>query len=212
MGSQEPGNYFSVDSTTGRLRGQADIPVDVYSMNITVRERNSGKTVQSQITVLVKNVSATAVQQAVALRFPLRNSAIFIDNLYMKLMTALSEIFRVSTENVYVFSVAQSSEGVANSPYGVDVWVAVKNSNGDFMNANYVFTKLEENYMRLVSLGKFLFPFRTSPISRKWSWGRGWQSDRKISAERRTFFKTMRLLVDVVICYLHWPHIIDAKL
>ena len=157
--SQEPGNYFSVDSTTGRLRCLADIPVDVYSMNITVRERNSGKTVQSEITVLVRNVSATAVQQAVALRFPLRNSAIFIDNLYMKLMTALSEIFRVSTENVYVFSVAQSSEGVANSPYGVDVWVAVKNSNGDFMNANYVFSKLEENYMRLVSLGKFCFHF-----------------------------------------------------
>ena len=157
MLSQGPGNYFSADSTTGRLSCVANIPVDVYSMNITVRERNSGKTVQSEITVLVRNVSATAVQHAVALRFPLQNSAIFVDSLYMKLMTTLSEIFQVSADRVYVFSVVQSSEGVAGSPYGVDVWVAVEDSNGVFMNANYVFATLETNYRKFVSMGKLLF-------------------------------------------------------
>ncbi len=156
MVSQEPGNHFSVNSTTGRLSCVADIPVDVYSINITVRERRSRKTVQSEITVLVRNVSTAAVQHAVALRFPLRNSAIFIDTVYMKLITALSKIFRVSTDHVYVFSIAQSSGSVASSPYGVDVWVAIEDSSGDFMNANYVFTKLETNYMKFVALGKFL--------------------------------------------------------
>ena len=152
---QQPGDHFSVDSATGRLSCVPNVPVDMYSVNVSVRDRNSGKTVRSEITVALKNVSATAVQHAVALRFPIRNSAIFVDTLYMKLMTALSEMFMVPADHVFLFSIAQSSEGVAGSPYGVDVWVAVKDSNQDFINANYLFTQLEMNYNKFVELGKF---------------------------------------------------------
>lgn len=154
--AQEPGNHFSVGSATGHLSCVADIPIDVYSINITVRDRNSGKAVRSDITVEVRNVSATAVKHAVAMRFPLGNSAMFIDALYTKLLTTLSEIFRVSADHVYVFSVAQSSGSVASSPSGVDAWIAVQGSNGEFLNAYYVFTQLETNYANFVALGKMV--------------------------------------------------------
>ena len=154
--AQEPGNHFSVGSASGHLSCAADIPVDVYSINITVRDRSSGNAVRSEITVVVRNVSATAVKHAVAMRFPLRNSAIFIDALYTKLMTTLSEIFRVSSDHVYVFSVAQSSRSVGSFPSGVDVWIAVQDSNGEFLNAYYIFTQLETNYEKFVALGNMV--------------------------------------------------------
>jgi hypothetical protein len=80
----------------------------------------------------------------------------------MKLITALSKIFGVPADHVYVFSIAQSSGSVASSPYGVDVWVAIQDSSGGFMNANRVLTELETNYMKFVALGKFLFLFNKS--------------------------------------------------
>lgn len=155
--AQEPGNYFSVDFNTGRLSCVADIPVDVYSINITVRERNSRMTVQSEVSVSVRSIRANAVQHAVALKFPLRNAAVFIDVLYMKLAAFLGELFRVSAEHVYVFDVAQSSGAVANSPYGVDVWIAIQHNNGDFLKAHDVFAELETNYVKIVGLGKFSY-------------------------------------------------------
>ena len=154
--TQEPGNHFSVGSTTGHLSCVADVPVDVYFINITVRDRNTGKAVRSDITVVVRNVSASAVKHAVAMRFPLRNSAMFIDALYTKLITTLSETFRVSADHVYVFSVAQSSGIVASFPWGVDVWIAIQDRDGVFLNVHYLFTQLETNYAKFVALGKSL--------------------------------------------------------
>ncbi|XP_028392611.1 protocadherin-like protein [Dendronephthya gigantea] len=152
--SQEPGNHFSVNSSTGHLSCvTADIPIGVYSINVTVRDQNSAKSVNSEITVTVRNLSASAVQHAVALRFPMGNSAMFIDGVYMKLITTLANIFQVPADHVYVFSVAQSTESLVSTPTGVDVWVAINDRNDVFMNPNYVFTQIETNYEKIVALG-----------------------------------------------------------
>lgn len=158
--SQQPGSYFTVDSTTGRIRSSANIPDGTYSVSVTVREKsrssgeNIGKTVSSEISVLVRSVNSTALQHAVVLRFPLRRPGQFVNSLYMKLVEMLGEIFGVPSENVYAFSIRKSSEGVADSPYGIDVWIVIRGTENAYMNPNYVFAILEMDYDKLATIGK----------------------------------------------------------
>lgn len=160
LASQGPGSYFTVDSNTGHIRCAANIPEGAYSLSVTVKMKNPGtnvgKNVTSDISVRVKAMNTTAVQRAVALRFPFRKPSQFVDASYTKLVEALSAIFGVSSESVYVFSIARSSGGVAGSPYGVDVWIAIRKTGDEFMNPSYVFTELEMNYDKLAALGKVL--------------------------------------------------------
>ena len=160
--SQGPGSYFSVDLNTGHIRCAANIPEGAYSLSVTVSEKNRksgpnvGKNVTSDISVRVKAMTTTAVQRSVALRFPFREPAQFVDASYAKLVEALSAIFGVPSESVYVFSIGRSSGGVAGSPYGVDVWIAIRRTWDEFMNPSYVFTELDMNYDKLAALGKAL--------------------------------------------------------
>jgi len=86
---QSPGTYFTINANSGDLSAPKDIPLGMYTLITSIKETNSRggaslKTVTSNVKVVVRNVTRSAVNASITLRLSMLRVEYFVGDHYLK--------------------------------------------------------------------------------------------------------------------------------
>lgn len=141
MASQQSQEYFTVNSATGDISAEANIPMGTYSFRIAVQEQqrrpntNGLKVVNSLVTVTVLSVPRAAIRQSVTVQIlALRRPAAFVANNYLSFRQTIASFFNLLETNVLIFSVqrAPSKRVPLADVFGVEIQLAVRLNGNTF--------------------------------------------------------------------------------
>lgn len=87
--SQSPGTYFTMNAKSGDINALQNIPLGMYSLTASIKESNaragaSLKTVMSNVRVVVRNVTGSAVNSSITLRLSMLRATYFVGDYYLQ--------------------------------------------------------------------------------------------------------------------------------
>ena len=161
IASQSPGTYFTVNANTGHLSAPFDIPGGNYGLFVHITEKNANdasraKVVFSAVEVIVRDIPEAAVRMSTTVQFVnIHKETFFVGDYYSRLQTVLLDVFTfgvdiIIQQDVFIFSIQMDLE----NPQAIDVQLAVKLLQGNYLSTTDILMKLIETRASLEQIGK----------------------------------------------------------